>query len=67
MHGDDCVALNALIKDNVVTLVQLGCTECFHAPCRPGGYAGGSPPDPIPNSVVKSPRADGTMSQGMGE
>ena len=29
MHGDDCVALNALIKDNVVTLVQLGCTECF--------------------------------------
>ena len=29
---------------------------------RPGGYAGGSPPDPIPNSVVKSPRADGTVS-----
>ena len=30
--------------------------------CRPGGYGRGSPPDPIPNSVVKSPSADGTAS-----
>ena len=34
---------------------------------RPGGYAGGSPPDPIPNSVVKPSRANGTSSQGAGE
>ena len=29
---------------------------------RPGGYGGGSPPDPIPDSAVKSPSADGTAS-----
>ena len=34
----------------------------FKALCRPGGYGRGSPPDPIPNSVVKPPRADGTAS-----
>ena len=34
---------------------------------RPGGYGGGSPPDPIPNSVVKSPCADGTASSDVGE
>ena len=26
----------------------------------PGGYSGGATPDPIPNSVVKPTRADGT-------
>jgi hypothetical protein len=30
--------------------------------CRPGGYSGELPPDPIPNSVVKVPSADGTTS-----
>ena len=27
-----------------------------------GGYSGRPPPDPIPNSVVKLPSADGTSS-----
>ena len=27
-----------------------------------GGYSTGVPPDPIPNSVVKPCRADGTLS-----
>lgn len=30
--------------------------------CRPGGIGGELPPDPIPNSVVKVPSADGTTS-----
>ena len=29
---------------------------------RPGGYGGEPPPDPISNSVVKVPSADGTTS-----
>jgi hypothetical protein len=35
--------------------------------CRPGGYGGVAAPDPIPNSAVKRPSADGTLSQGTGE
>ena len=34
---------------------------------RPGGYGGEPQPDPIPNSVVKLPSADGTSSQDAGE
>ncbi len=34
---------------------------------RPGDRSGGAPPDPIPNSVVKAPSADGTASQDAGE
>jgi hypothetical protein len=34
----------------------------FHALCRPGGYGGVAAPDPIPNSAVKRPSADGTLS-----
>ena len=61
MHGDDCVAHNAVNATDNVDLVQ-DVRDFSRGSCRPGGYAGGSPPDPIPNSVVKSPRADGTMS-----
>jgi hypothetical protein len=35
--------------------------------CRPGGYSGEPEPDPIPNSAVKLPCADGTKSQDLGE
>ena len=28
----------------------------------PGGFSGGATPDPIPNSVVKPTRADGTST-----
>jgi hypothetical protein len=38
-----------------------------HAFCRPGGYGGATAPDPIPNSAVKRPSADGTSSQDAGE
>ena len=34
---------------------------------RPGGYSGGPVPDPIPNSAVKLPSADGTKSQDLEE
>jgi hypothetical protein len=34
---------------------------------RPGGFGGGTAPDPIPNSAVKTPSAHGTVSQGTGE
>ena len=34
----------------------------MHAFCRPGGYGGVAAPDPIPNSAVKRPSADGTSS-----
>jgi len=33
----------------------------------PGGYGGGAIPVPIPNTEVKSPRADGTAPKGAGE
>ncbi len=29
---------------------------------RPGGYGAAEPPDPIPNSAVKSGSADGTCA-----
>ena len=35
--------------------------------CRPGDYSGVAAPDPIPNSAVKRPSADGTPSQDAGE
>ena len=44
------------------------CGRCTHADAshhafgRPGGYSGGATPDPIPNSAVKTPSADGTVS-----
>ena len=34
---------------------------------RPGGISGGPVPDPIPNSAVKLPCADGTKSQDLEE
>ena len=34
----------------------------LHALCRPGGFGGVAAPDPIPNSAVKRPSADGTLS-----
>ena len=34
---------------------------------RPGGSSGGPEPDPIPNSAVKPPSANGTSSQDAGE
>jgi hypothetical protein len=35
--------------------------------CRPGGCCGEPEPDPIPNSAVKLPSADGTKSQDLEE
>jgi hypothetical protein len=35
--------------------------------CRPGGTSGEPEPDPIPNSAVKLPSADGTKSQDLEE
>ena len=34
---------------------------------RPGGHSEGPAPDPIPNSAVKTLRANGTASQDVGE
>ena len=34
---------------------------------RPGGFSGGPVPDPISNSAVKLPSADGTKSQDLEE
>ena len=43
-------------------------TDQFASPfCRPGDYCGVAAPDPIPNSAVKRPSADGTPSQDAGE
>ena len=39
----------------------------FSVLCRPGGISGEPEPDPIPNSAVKLPCADGTKSQGLEE
>ena len=41
---------------------------CFtNALGRSGGFSGGPVPDPISNSAVKLPSADGTESQGSEE
>jgi len=34
---------------------------------RPGGHGGGTPPDPLPNSDVKTPSAHDTAPQGAGK
>ena len=39
----------------------------FSVLCRPGGNSGGPEPDPIPNSAVKLPSANGTKSQDLEE
>ena len=42
--------------------------ECFTVVfSRTGGFSGGPVPDPISNSAVKLPSADGTESQGSEE
>src|SRR5262249_55812605 len=42
-----------------------GMSQCVL--CRPGGISGEPVPDPIPNSAVKLPSADGTKSQDLEE
>ena len=43
--------------------------DCLLIPVfgRPGGICGEPEPDPIPNSAVKLPSADGTKSQDLEE
>ena len=41
---------------------MIAACSAHHAFGRPGGYSGGATPDPIPNSAVKTPSADGTVS-----
>ena len=67
MHGGDIVSRPCGSLLNVNGTVAASPASDTHAARRAGGYAGGSPPDPIPNSAVKSPRVDGTTSQGVGE
>ena len=42
-------------------------TACRSVLRRPGGIGGEFVPDPIPNSAVKLPSADGTKPQGLEE
>ena len=54
--------------ERVLSLVALKSQTRSHSPLRlPGGYGGVAAPDPIPNSAVKRPSADGTSSQDAGE
>ena len=46
----------------IITLQALENSRNLCRLCRPGGFGGEPPPDPIPNSVVKVPSADGTTS-----
>ena len=41
--------------------------DSCHVLRRPGGISGEPEPDPIPNSAVKLPSADGTKSQDLEE
>jgi hypothetical protein len=50
------IACVRLCADQKIQLLEL------HVLCRPGGYGGVAAPDPIPNSDVKRPSADGTSS-----
>jgi hypothetical protein len=42
-------------------------SQWFVAIGRPGGYGGVAAPVPFPNTAVKRPSADGTLSQDTGE
>jgi hypothetical protein len=42
-------------------------SDSCHVLRRPGGISGEPEPDPIPNSAVKLPSADGTKSQDLEE
>ena len=53
-------ARKAVLKDEVSGHIAL--PNEANQFCRSGGYGGEPPPDPIPNSVVKVPSADGTTS-----
>lgn len=42
---------------------ELKLTLCMHCRLFSGGYVGGVPPVPIPNTEVKPSRADGTSRE----
>src|SRR3954471_11392487 len=54
----NAVGAHAPVKNQMLASTVLG---------RPGGISGEPVPDPIPNSAVKLPRANGTKSQDLEE
>ena len=54
-----CAVINPSVLIKNIQIFFLFCKNDFS---WPGGYGGGPPLDPIPNSVVKSSSADGTSS-----
>mgnify|MGYP003347353952 CR=1 FL=1 len=52
-----------LLVGNRSASKEKGQTRSLQPLRRPGDYSGVAAPDPIPNSAVKRPSADGTSSQ----
>ena len=71
VEAQQCVKLTGT-NSSIGLIVLIACVHGFSvrkipASClfvlrRPGGYGGVAAPDPIPNSAVKHPSADGTSS-----
>ena len=61
-HGDDPRRTNASRSVPRSLKLILDSRICFSAAGRPGGHSEGPAPDPIPNSAVKTLRANGTAS-----
>src|SRR5215813_8790546 len=67
-------AENLRIPDGTQRFTAVVCSFCsgphgplWRASIFPGGYAGGATPVPIPNTEVKSSRADGTAGETLWE
>ena len=59
-------SVRRITSSNILTTRQCRPTA-LRAVGRPGGHSEGPAPDPIPNSAVKTLRANGTASQDVGE
>ena len=56
-----------ICRDQLVGNQRTLMTDSRRVLGRPGGISGEPVPDPIPNSAVKLPSADGTKSQDLEE
>ena len=72
VEAQQCVKLTST-NSSIGLIVLIACVHgyvvaletpasCLFVLRRPGGYGGVAAPDPIPNSAVKHPSADGTSS-----
>ena len=58
MRLDHIILMTLLLRTSLTRVKEM------QSKSQPGDYGGGVPPVPIPNTEVKSSRADGTVQSG---